>query len=646
MISWYLNRLKTMSPEEMIYRLFQMLTAKYEQLFHAGRSPSEQKVTYNKIRFSYKPGYSVIHAETINVFGKIIDYPAEEKDWHKDVFSGNHFPVTFSKAINIRNNPALSAKNVWEVNRLQFLIFIALNYNHTGSEKYLRQFTSILSSWIESNPYLLGVNWYSNIEVNIRLIVWYFCWHLLDAEKLSNINPAFKDFVGEKWIPSIYQHCRYSYRNPSRYSSSNNHLISEYAGLFIASSLWNFRESEKWNRYAKLGLEKEIFRQHSINGINREEAAEYIQFITDFFLLAFVTGENSGNPFSGKYREQLRMIFTYIYNFTDMEGNFPQYGDEDDGKCVLFDQAGDFNNFKSLLTSGAIMFNDPVFKSKSNGIDTKNLILFGDDVISKFEKIQDQKSAGSSVFYTGEGHFLFRKKEENGEIYMHFDAAPLGYLSIAAHGHADALSFILHIDGQPVFTDPGTYTYHTEPGWRKYFIGTLAHNTIRINKLNQATIGGPTLWLNHYKTEIIKAERTGSIETVRARHDGYKSLGITHIREIIFNRDKMQFNITDEIITDNDNSYLVEFALHIHPLMEISEKGNNTIFIGNTGGKRGAMIILDNKLPYELVRGRTEPEISGWYSKSFMQKEPSTMILCSLETAGATKFGSMIGITP
>ena len=86
---------------------------------------------------------------------------------------------------------------------------------------------------------------------------------------------------------------------------------------------------------------------------------------------------------------------------------------------------------------------------------------------------------------------------------MHFDAAPLGYLSIAAHGHADALSFILHVDGQPVFIDSGTYTYHTEPEWRQYFIGTLAHNTIRINQKDQAVNGGPTLWTKHYKTSII-----------------------------------------------------------------------------------------------------------------------------------------------
>ncbi len=103
---------------------------------------------------------------------------------------------------------------------------------------------------------------------------------------------------------------------------------------------------------------------------------------------------------------------------------------------------------------------------------------------------------------------------------------PLGYLSTAAHGHADALSFILHIDGKPVFVDPGTYTYHTEPEWRKYFISTLAHNTACVNGKNQAIFGGSTLWVSRYKTRIIETSQNDEKEIVCASHDGYEKMGI------------------------------------------------------------------------------------------------------------------------
>ena len=53
--------------------------------------------------------------------------------------------------------------------------------------------------------------------------------------------------------------------------------------------------------YAQKGLEKEMLEQHS-SGINKEEAAEYIQFITDFFLLPYIVGERTEQPFSTRLR--------------------------------------------------------------------------------------------------------------------------------------------------------------------------------------------------------------------------------------------------------------------------------------------------------------------------------------------------------
>ena len=46
------------------------------------------------------------------------------------------------------------------------------------------------------------------------------------------------------------------------------------------------------------------------------------------------------------------------------------------------------------------------------------------------------------------------------------DIGALGYLSIAAHGHADALAVTLNKDGEEIISDPGTGSYHGHPDWR------------------------------------------------------------------------------------------------------------------------------------------------------------------------------------
>ena len=157
-------------------------------------------------------------------------------------------------------------------------------------------------------------------------------------------------------------------------------------------------------------------------------------------------------------------------------------------------------------------------------IQSKNKLLFGESGRNVFELLPSVSIEEKSEFYKQEGHFFFRKKDSNEEIYLHFDAAPLGFLSIAAHGHADALSIILHVDGNPILVDPGTYVYHTDKEWRNYFISTLAHNTICIDHLNQALQGGPTLWLQHYRTQVANLIQTEKIESVTASHNGYNSI--------------------------------------------------------------------------------------------------------------------------
>lgn len=633
-----------MSISEIFYRMRQLIKGYLEENFgHKVKLTEEEIVTKDILT-----GIDIRHIKTFpnnfNVFGKNFNFSKPfDINWQRDILSGEVFPPCFYKKINIRENPMLSAKCVWEINRLQFLTGICMNYRAKKRSNELELFIQIIRSWSVQNPFLIGVNWYSNIEINLRLITWVLCWEILDADKLMSEDISFKEFIDNEWLPLIKKHCIYSYENPSKYSSANNHLISECAGLFIASSKWKFKESETWIIYSMKGLENEIINQHSKDGVNKEEAAEYIQFITDFFLLSFIVAESTGRPFSNEYKHQLFEIFCYIYNMLDCAGNYPKYGDDDDGKCFILDFDEKFNNFKSLLTSGAIIFKNSVFKSKSNGFDLKNHFLFGDKGSIVYDSIPDIRKTEISRFYIQEGHFIFRKEEKGKEIYLHFDAAPLGFLSIAAHGHADALSFVLHIDGQPFFIDSGTYTYHTEPEWRRYFIGTLAHNTIRINQKDQAESGGPTLWINHYKTNILDLKSNSDIESITATHNGYLKEKAQHIREIVFDKLKNEFQIIDKIIVSNGRKADVEIPFHLHPEVEITQSAVNSFYITRNSG-RAAEFSVDTNLNPVLIKGQMKPNILGWYSNSFLKKEETNVVYCRTEIDSTTTFKFIIKI--
>ena len=171
MNNFFINRFKSLSFAEIPYRVKQLISKKLERL-NLFKSPKWDAV-YKSIHI-LEPSEDILKYPVSDfiVFGKKFNYTAEI-DWHLDIFSGKSFQKTFSKTINIRKDPDLSAKVVWEVNRLQFLTQIAMEYKKFGNLSDLKRLVSIIQSWKQENPYLKGINWYSNIEVNLRLITWF-----------------------------------------------------------------------------------------------------------------------------------------------------------------------------------------------------------------------------------------------------------------------------------------------------------------------------------------------------------------------------------------------------------------------------------------------------------------------------------------
>jgi hypothetical protein len=631
-LRWYIDRLKAMSTAEMVFRVVQAFKYFLEKKTKVGFFPVITSIPETITLFSNITGYiKNKYPDEINIFG--INYNYHQSTlWHKDLYSGKSFPDKYSRKIEIRTPYYGSAKHVWEINRMHFLTWICMNYKITEDEFYLNIFKEKIISWIKQNPYLSGINWYSNIEINIRLINWIICWEILEVEKLADKNKEFRNFLLNHWLPLIYLHCKHSSANPSYYSSANNHLIAEYAGLFLASLKWKFPESEKWLKTSKRGLEREIMEQHSENGINKEEAAEYIQFITDFFLLAYIGGRNAGVQFSIKYTDMLNKIISYINSFLDCCFHYPHYGDDDDGFVLRLDicQTPDLN-FKSLLISGALLFDKADFLAgiNENEFDIKNALLFGNEGRIKYDSMLKQapgeRKENKAFLYRNEGHFIIKQISHQKEIYCHIDAAPLGFLSIAAHGHADALSFIITVEGQPFLVDPGTYTYHVDPLIRSYFVGTLAHNTIRINGINQAVHSGPTMWTNHYKIMINDVLESENIIKITASHNGYKKTGVWHQRIFIFNRLNNEINITDNIALKSKQSVKVEMPFHLHPCVKCKYSEDTVEFLIEQSNN---LLVLrtDKILEWEVIKGSTDPYL-GWYSNAFHRLEPTNVIL-------------------
>jgi uncharacterized heparinase superfamily protein len=112
------------------------------------------------------------------------------------------------------------------------------------------------------------------------------------------------------------------------------------------------------------------------------------------------------------------------------------------------------------------------------------------------------------------------------------DVGPMAPPHLPPHGHADALSFVLWIDGAPVVVDRGSYSY-SRPD-RDRFRGTAAHNTVTVSGRDQCDLWGPFRAAHMPRVRRQWMALDDDAVMLAAEHDGYARLGVTHRRTFLW----------------------------------------------------------------------------------------------------------------
>jgi hypothetical protein len=258
--------------------------------------------------------------------------------------------------------------------------------------------------------------------------------------------------------------------------------------------------------------------------------------------------------------------------------------------------------------------------------------LLGDEGTERFDRLTPDATGQRlpRAFPLGGYYILGSDLQGADEVRLTVDAGPLGYLSLAAHGHADALSFTLSVGGQPVLIDTGTYCYHTEDAWRAHFRGTGAHNTIRVDGEDQSVAGGKFLWLRHANARCLLFEQGRDVQRIVAEHDGYRRLPdpVRHRREIVYRNDSRQVTVNDTL--ECRKTHRIECFWHFDESCAVAlEPGQARI-----DHLRGVLTLQwPPGLRARLGRGQLEPPL-GWRSHRFGDKVPCSSLCISGEVTG------------
>jgi hypothetical protein len=628
-----------MSAAELLHRVRQKASARIERLGigTVGSVPppdlSQQgcgvlAVEDNVPSGAYVLAASEILAGRLQVFGLVLD-SGTAPNWNRDPKTGAVAPLDFGKTLNYRDESLVGdIKYLWEPNRHLHLVTLAQAYRLTGEPGYLGGLRRQLDSWLDQCPYLRGPNWTSSLELAIRLINWSIAWELIGGSR----SPLFEGETGarfrDRWLRSIYKHMHFIRGHFSRYSSANNHLIGELAGLYVASVAWPFWPvTTKWRRAAKDGLEREVLLQTGADGVNREQAISYQQFVLDFLLLAGVAARGVGDGFSNAYWQRVEAMLEFVASLMDVGGNVPMIGDADDGYVVRLSQEPAFCPYRSLLATGAVLFERGDFRAKAGALDDKTRWLLGSEVKAKWNRISPRTAdlPVRRAFPEGGYCVLGSDFETDREIRLIVDAGPLGYQSIAAHGHADALAFTLSVGGYEFLADPGTYAYHTQRAWRDYFRGTAAHNTVVVDGQDQSVSGGNFMWIRHARAACEAWESSESEDRFIGSHDGYMRLPdpVLHRRTVTFEKATRTIRVVDTL--QCRKSHVVEHNWHFAEYCRVLVADDGAIVADNG---RFRIRLSPGAKPAEIAvrRGQSNP-IGGWISRRLDVKTATTTVV-------------------
>jgi hypothetical protein len=548
--------------------------------------------------------------------------------WNQDAETGRPTPMGAAAFIDYRDyRVAGDIKMVWEPNRHHHLVVLARAFRATGEQAYAESLRDQLVSWLEQCPYGRGLNWRSPLELALRLINW--VWALDLARDSGAFDPASQARV----LQSAYAHLWTVTRRYSRGSSANNHRIGEAAGVFVAASYFDgFAESSAWRDEARDILCAEILQQTHRDGVAREQALGYHLFILEFFLLAALVAEKIGRPMPSGYLQRLAAMAEFVAALAEGGEPLPSFGDSDEG--YVLDLGDREARARSLVGAAGVLLGDAGLVAAGGPARQRACWLFGAGAGASEGSPRPAAALAPRAFTDG-GYYLLQcgRSGTADAVSVVFDCGELGFTRIAAHGHADALSFTLRAFGTDVLVDPGTYDYFRYPRWRDYFRGTRAHNTVCLDGQDQSVIHGPFLWGAHARARCLDWSPGPGRTTVTGDHDGYLRLAdpVTHQRTLELDPAARVLTIRDHLV--GTERHRAEVCFHFAEHCRVSASPDPSRLVVAAGGGTLALV-LDPRLSATVRRGSEDP-IGGWVSRGYRHKAPSATVIAATEWTGA-----------
>lgn len=523
-------------------------------------------------------------------------------DWYLDPVQGLRFPekVPHNEWDLLKMRPGLAdVKLPWELGRCQHWLPLAQAFRLTGDARYATEIFDQHDDFMEANPIGLGVNWTCTMDVAIRALNWAMALELIDDP--AAVDPARAD----RLFASVFAHGHFIVRNlENKYEVTSNHFLSNVVGLFgVAAMFRDLPSGRLWFERCGEWLEQEMRVQVLDDGADYESSVPYHRLVAELFLSAWRTAEHAGAPLSPGYETKLRAMMAFLHAVLRPDGRLPQVGDADDGRVHIFSDYGRWQpqDARHLLAAAAAVLDSPAFAGPADEWSRWEGAWWG----AESPRAAAVAAAPVRRLFQDAGIAVVRDERD----FLLITNGKVGTNGFGNHKHNDLLSFEFHQHGVPLFVDPGSYVYTSDPAARNQFRSTASHNTLMIDAEEQNEFKPEWLFRMFEKArpEHVAFESSEPATRYHGRHDGYARLAapVNHEREFHLDHRSGRLQIADRL--DGLGSHNVRWHFHCAPGVTASVSSAGALALAAAG--RTWTLRFDETL--------TPSMHAGWYSPSY-----------------------------
>ena len=454
--------------------------------------------------------------------------------------------------------------------------FLNVDLTSPNDSDLLRSATRIAAGWLDQNPLGTEVGW-QPFSLSLRIVnMLKFLWR--NAERSVALGDA--ELVGRALDSLRKQTLVLESRLEKELLA--NHLLKNAKALLFAGTLLETRESRRWRAEGLKLLVQQIREQILPDGGHIERSPMYHAWVLDDLLdlrhLAAAGGDDL-RPHESAISQCIDRMGHYLSEIVHPDGEIPLFSDS---------QLDVTRPTRTLLAEAG-------------------------------QAESELRSHADLSIFPASGYGVIRARESRSHLV--FDCGPLGPNYQPGHNHADILSYELTLGGQRFVVDTGVSSY--EPGEeRQYERSTAAHNTVRVDRKDQAELWGSFRIGHRPKVGALTGDHLIDGLYLTGEHFGYRRIGVTHRRTII--RKGEAWIVVDML--SGRGEHLVESFVHLHPSVQVFPRGAEEDCQANTMAAEYALECGAARYCFLRCGPGEVKTAEAWYAPGFAIRLPQTVI--------------------